>query len=288
MSDFAVRLRIIILGILIVVSILVWWPQNVTGAKPINNLKVSFLDVGQGDAIHIVTPDNFEMLIDGGQTSSVLSELAKGRSFFDKEIDVMISTHPDSDHVAGLVDVLERFKVDMIIATEAESDAAAAVAFNNAAASEGARRVVAQAGQTVQLGASTTVYLLSPLGNTRDWETNTASVVVVVKYGETEFMLTGDAPETIEKYLVNQHGTTLQSEVLKLGHHGSKTSSSEEFLKMVNPDYAIVSAGKDNRYGHPHQEVVERVLREDIKLINTAERGTIIFESDGEKVWLVE
>lgn len=286
MSDSVARFRIIILGILLILSILVWWPQNVIRANQEEQLKVRFLDVGQGDAIHIVTPDGYEMLIDGGPTNSVLQALSENRSFFDKEIDVVVATHPDTDHVAGLVDVFKRFKVDYILETNAKSDAPAAVAYCDNARAEGARIITAEAGQTLQLGASTTIYIFSPHGDTSEWETNTASIVVQVVYGDTSFMLTGDAPSSIEEYLVDQYGTALESDVLKLGHHGSKTSSSEEFLKVVNPEYAVVSAEANSRYGHPHQEVVDRVLENNIEILNTAKEGTIEFLSDGNRVWL--
>jgi competence protein ComEC len=276
----------------------VWWPavahpfDEVIGSTlgvsghASSYLTVRFLDVGQGDAIQVITPDGYEMLIDGGPSASVLRELASGRSFFDRSIDVVIATHPDTDHVAGLVDVLKRYDVGMIIETAVHHDAPAAVAFLDTSGSEAARRISAQAGQTIMLGASTTVRILSPQGDTTDWETNTASVVVQVVYGDIEFMLTGDAPSSIEEYLTGAVGANLKSEVLKLGHHGSDTSSSEVFLEAVGPQYAVVSAGKDNRYGHPHAEVLRRVSEAGSRIVSTAEQGTITFNSDGRRVWI--
>lgn len=249
-------------------------------------LTVRFLDVGQGDAIHVMTPDGHELLIDGGPSAAVLREFSSGRSFFDTYVDVVIATHPDTDHVAGLVDVLKRYEVGMIVETAVEHDAVAAVAFDDTADTYGVRRVIAQAGQTIQLGASTTVRILSPYGDTSNWENNAASVVVQIVYGDIEFMLTGDASSGIEEYLVGVHGELLESEVLKLGHHGSKTSSSELFLERVQPAYAVVSAGIDNRYGHPHPEVLARVENVDSKIVSTAALGTIVFETDGSTVWM--
>ena len=145
--------------------------------------------------------------------------------------------------------------------------------------------MTAQAGQSFQLGASTTVRVLSPYGNTVDWKSNSASVIVQVVYGDIEFMLTGDAPSGIEEYIVGQYGELLESEVLKLGHHGSKTSSSGEFLDAVQPDYAVVSASSDNRYGHPHKEVIDRVSERGAEVVSTADSGTVMFVSDGVEVW---
>ncbi len=295
-----VTIRGAVLSMLILVALVVWWPavarpfDKVIGstlgvAGPANRyLTVRFLDVGQGDAIHVKTPDGYEMLIDGGPSAVVLRELARERSFFDHSIDVMIATHPDTDHVSGLVDVLKRYAVGMIIKTAADHDAPAAVAFEKAASAEGVQIVIAEAGQQIQLGASTTIRVFSPHGNTSDWENNVASVVVQIIYGEMEFMLTGDAPSGIEEYLAAMYGERLKSDVLKLGHHGSKTSSSEEFLGVVQPQYAVVSAGRDNRYGHPHREVVERAGAAGARIISTAELGTIMFQTDGERLWTVE
>lgn len=280
-------IRGMVMGLLLILATIVWWPNYSFSNNSLErNITVSFLDVGQGDAIHIMTHDGYEMLIDGGPSAAVLRELAVDRPFFDRYIDVIIATHPDSDHVAGLVDVFGRYQVGMILETATKHDAPAARKFNDAASTEGARRIIAQTGQVIQLGASTTVRVLSPQGDTTDWENNTASVVVQVQYGDVQFLLTGDAPSSIEEYLAGAYGAGLSSEVLKLGHHGSKTSSSELFLQAVQPDYAVVSAGKENRYGHPHQEVLMRIDETDASLVSTADKGSIIFESDGRQVWL--
>lgn len=283
-----VTIRGVVLSILTLVALVVWWPAATAAGPADQYLTVQFLDVGQGDAIHIETPDGYEMLIDGGSSASVLREIAKKRPFFDRSIDVVVATHPDADHIAGLVDVLARYEVGVIVETAAEKGTDTVGAFESAAGSEAARRIIAQAGQTIQLGASTTIRILSPYGDTTSWETNTASVVVQVVYGDTEFMLTGDAPSGIEEYLAGAYGAGLESEVLKLGHHGSKTSSSEEFLRLVQPQYAVVSAGKDNRYGHPHKEVIARAGAVGARIVGTAELGTIMFQTDGERLWMVE
>jgi competence protein ComEC len=148
--------------------------------------------------------------------------------------------------------------------------------------------IEAKAGQIIRLGASTTLRVLSPRGGVENWQSNNASIILQLVYGDIEFMLTGDAPASIENYLVDTEGDSLRSEVLKLGHHGSKTSTSKEFLEAVAPDFAVVSAGAQNRYGHPNREVVDRVNQFDVNLVSTAELGNIVFKSDGQKVWLTE
>lgn len=286
MSDRVIGLRLIVLVTLFFFSLAVWFPVITFSSEEEEFLTVRFLDVGQGDSIQIVTPDGFEMLIDGGATSGVLRELEKNRRFFDRKIDVIMATHPDTDHIGGLVDVLDRYQVNMVMQSQVEHEASAARAFARAAEAEGAEIVSAIGGQIIQLGASTTIHILSPNGDTTNWESNNASVVVQVVYGDIEFMLTGDAPSSIEDYLVGAYGADLESEVLKLGHHGSKTSTSEKFLDTVSPEYAVVSAGLDNRYGHPHTSVMSRVFERDIQTFSTATEGTITFKSDGTDVWL--
>jgi len=279
------RIRLGVLLALGAASLLVWVPSGEAGVVRNANLQVRFLDVGQGDAIQIITPDGYEVLIDGGPTASVLRELANGRSFFDKSIDVVVATHPDSDHISGLVDVFARYDVSWIINTDNRSDTATFTAFDEAVKNEGAKVVVAEAGQVLQLGASTTLKIYSPLGDTSGWESNLSSIVIQVSYGDIDFLLTGDAPSSIEDYLVTNYGSTLQSEVLKLGHHGSNTSSSEIFLSAVKPNFAVVSAGKDNRYGHPRAEVLERAIAAGAEVISTIDQGTITFLTDGVRVW---
>jgi len=286
MCSKASYLKIALLSILAVFVLLAWLPTLNTSTGQNNLLTVRFLDVGQGDAIHIVTPDGYELLIDGGPSATVLRELAKGRSPFDRTIDVVLATHPDTDHVGGLVDVLGRFQVGMIIESVVDHNALAAKAFDQAAAAEGAQIIAAQAGQKLQLGASTTIRILSPSGDTTNWQSNNASVIVQLIYGDIKFMLTGDAPSSIEDFLVTKYGESLESDVLKLGHHGSKTSSSELFLEYVQPKYAVVSAGIDNRYGHPNPAVLERVTNVESTIVSTAEQGTIVFISDGKAVWI--
>jgi competence protein ComEC len=188
--------------------------------------------------------------------------------------------------VGGLVDVLSRYQVGKIIETENKNETAVSDAFSNQVKKEGAEIFLARAGQVLTLGASTSIKIFSPAFNPEDWESNASSIVAKVTYGEIDFLLTGDAPSNIEEYLVKVYGSELASEVLKLGHHGSRTSTSDLFLNTVRPAFAIVSAGKGNNYGHPHTEVVDRILGRSINLKSTIESGSIVFKSDGQRVWV--
>ena len=254
-----------------------------------DNLQVIFIDVGQGDATFIESPTGTQVLIDGGRDASVLRELSKIMGYFDKDIDLIVATHPDMDHIAGLIDVLNRYTVHTILMTENESDTPAFASFLKAVREEHATIVYARRGQVFDIGSgaqgSTTLRILFPDRNPSGLESNMASIVAQLRYGESEFMFTGDSPKAIEEYLVSLSDSRLQSDVLKAGHHGSRTSSAEVFVEAVSPTYAIFSAGKDNSYGHPHKEVVNLFVQHHIETKNTADQGSIFMESDGKHIW---
>ncbi|MCU0678675.1 MAG: MBL fold metallo-hydrolase [Candidatus Pacebacteria bacterium] len=284
MTDKTVLIRLATLVTLFGSAVLVWWSGEV--ATPSPYLTVTFLDVGQGDAILIETPDGVQALIDGGRDGAILRELARELLWGDRTLDLVIGTHPDQDHIGGLVDVLARYDVSQLLTTENRGETMTASSYQDALLREGGPIIYARAGQVYTLGASTTLTVLSPTRNPSMLESNTSSIVVRLSYGDVDFMLTGDAPMSIEDYLVVAYGEVIQSEVLKLGHHGSKTSTSELFLKTVAPTHAVVSAGKDNSYGHPHEEVVERVRAYGAVVANTATDGPVTFVTDGIKLWL--
>jgi competence protein ComEC len=254
-------------------------------STPSPYLEVTFLNVGQGDAILIETPDGAQALIDGGPDGTVLRELARELPWGDRTLDLVIGTHPDKDHIGGLIDVLARYTVASILTTENTGETTAASQYQKALTAETDIVHMARAGQVYTLGASTTITILSPARDPSLLESNTASIVVKLSYGEIDFMLTGDAPESIEDYISVTYGELLQSEVLKLGHHGSKTSTGELFLATVKPTYAVVSAGADNSYGHPHEEVVNRVVAAGITIKSTADGKRVKFVTDGTKLW---
>jgi len=255
-----------------------------TPATP--ELKVSFLDVGQGDSILIEGPTGIEMLVDGGKDRSAVRELPKVMGPFDRSIDLMVATHPDADHIGGLPDVLSRYQVSTIVESGREGDSSFVDRLNNAVPREkGLVQVLARSGMRIHLGDGAYADVLHPGNNVAKLpDTNDASIVLRVVYGDTEFMLTGDAPSWVEDRLVNEYDEALRSDILKAGHHGSKTSTNAAFLEAVNPDIVVVSAGKNNSYGHPHEDVVTRIFASGAALISTIDRGTITFISDGKEV----
>lgn len=285
MNDTVVRVRIWLVCLLIVAAGLAWSMPYWASSSDSRYLRVAFLDVGQGDAVLITAPSGEELLIDGGRESTVLSRLSRQQGFWDREIEAIVATHFDADHIGGLDDVLARYKVGTVLVAGNTTNSPEAEAFETALSDKGLVGQVVRAGDVLLLGASTTVEILSPTYNVADIESNNSSIVLLVRYGATSFLLTGDAPSQIEDYLVTKYGTVLVADVLKLGHHGSRTSSSLLFLETVDALYGVVSAGVDNTYGHPHEEVVAAVESLGMILLETAREGDIVFYSDGEQVW---
>lgn len=291
MNDRVLQVRLAGLLTLLLSALAAWLlPLMGSGAVAADGLlHVYFFDVGQGDAIFIVTPEGEQVLIDGGPSSDVVALVSAHMPYRDRTIETVLGTHPDLDHVTGLVDVLERYAVETIITTEATGASAAADAWVEAAAAEPDAAVFyARARQVYQLGASTTLTILSPATNPAALASNGGSIVARLSYDNTHFMLTGDAPQGIETYLVETASTSLPAQVLKLGHHGSDSSSAATFLRAVNPQYAVVSAGVNNRYEHPAATVLARVGANTEAAIVSTQHGTIEFVSDGSSVWLAE
>lgn len=249
-------------------------------------LTVSFLDVGQGDAILIEGPTGIEMLVDGGKDRSVLRQLPRVMGPLDRSIDIVVATHPDADHIGGLPGVLSRYVVTRFFEPGRVGDTSLYESLEVAVDRErGITDGILRNGMRIHLGGGAYADILHPEDNvTQLRETNDASIVMRVVYGETEFMLTGDASAWVEDRIVARYGSSIASDVLKAGHHGSKTSTGPAFLAMVDPGFVVVSAGKDNSYGHPHEEVVGRVRESGATLVSTSESGTITFVSDGKVV----
>ncbi len=276
------RLTGMVLAVLLCVVAVMWYAVLREDRHGI--LTVSFLDVGQGDSVYIDAPSGRQVLIDGGKSSTVLRRLASVMPWWDRTIDVVVPTHPDADHIGGLVDVLARYKVSTIIHSSVEGDTQTAKALVEAMKQEGSRNVVAMRGQVVDLGGGAYLQILYPDRLLPHVATNDGCVVVRLVYGKTSFMLSCDAPQGVEEYLVALDGASLRSDVLKAGHHGSKYSSSPIFLGFVSPSSGVFSRGCTNTYGHPAPEVVERFKQFGIPTFDTCKDGTVTFVSDGQTV----
>ncbi len=277
----------VILGVLVITTAFTWNYQSFL--RGTENLEVSFLDIGQGDAIYIRTQNGNDALLDGGPDDSIIQKLHEVMPSFDNDIDLMIETHPDKDHIAGLIPVLEQYQVKNILRSEISSGTSFDTSLLQHIQEEpGINKILARRGERIILDPDYGVYLdvLFPDQNTATFkETNEASIVVRLVYGKKSFLLTGDSPISVEQFLVKNDKQVLKSSVLKLGHHGSKTSSGDAFLDQIQPEYAIVSAGKNNSYHHPHPSVMEKLNSRHIKTLSTIDLGTITFETDGIQIW---
>ncbi len=253
---------------------------------PVKNLEVDFLDVGQGDAILIKTPGGQNVLIDGGPDKTVLKRLGENLPWWDKRIDLMVLTHPHDDHVTGLVDVLKRYGVEKILYTGVSHNAPNYLTWLKLVRDKKAPLTIIDKEQTINLGAGASLEILFPdesfLNKTAD-DLNQSSMVLKLVYGQNKFLLTGDAGELVEKKLISA-SADLSADVLKVGHHGSQYSSSEEFLEKVGPKMTVIEVGKDNQFGHPNLRIIKRLERLGAKIYRTDERGTVRMVSDGSTV----
>jgi len=271
--------REIVVSVLILSNIFVW--VAVYQRQPSNILTVYFLDVGQGDAIFIDSPQHGRVLIDGGANRKVLSELGKILPFADKRIDVMMATHPDKDHIGGLPEVVSRYEVGVFLEPGVKSENTIDDELERRIEENNIPKLLAKRGMVVNFGDGVKLEILFPTQDVSNWETNRASIVAKLVYGNKSFLLTGDSPIAIENVLINLDPKILDSDVFKAGHHGSRTSTSLAYAQTVSPEYVVISAGKDNTYGHPHQEVLDILNKVDAQIVSTIDSGTIKFETNG-------
>lgn len=271
---------------LLLLTIVIWVASFKIQTDPY--LKVDFLDVGQGDAVFIETSQGNQVLVDGGPSSQVLSELGKSMPPFDRIIDLLILTHPDADHVTGLVEVMKRYKVKKILYTGAQVDTAVDREFEKLLNQNRVEKIYAHQGQRVWLDKSTVFDIYWPLPQAQEVikSANNTSIIAKLSFGKTQILLTGDADEKVEKQILPIFN--LDSDILKVGHHGSKTSSSQEFLNEVTPEFSVVQVGADNNYGHPTQEVLDRLTTLTSQISRTDTQGTVRFISDGITISKIE
>ncbi len=278
------KVILIVFSFFILFNIVVWSFVYIHAHR---KLTVAFLDVGQGDAIYIQAPNGNQMLIDGGPDKKVVSELGNIMPFGDKNIDAVLATHPDADHIGGFPYVFDSYKIGSFINNGAPSDTQTSKTLQKKVTEEKSFQVKASRGMEIILDEKDNVVLsvLAPYQDTKYLkDTNEGSIVLELSCGSSTFMFTGDAPQDVENYLVEHDGIFLKNDVLKVGHHGSRTSSSETFVKTVAPEFAIISDGKNNRYGHPHKEVLDLLNKFGINILRTDQEGTVVCESDAIKV----
>lgn len=259
--------------------------------------------MGQGDSAFIETPEGHQILIDGGPTSDVLQKLSQRMPFWDKEIDLVILTHPEADHMQGLLSVLQRYNVDYVLWTGIKRNTPEFAKWQGALDSaqksktflaslgfgQAGTKVITADEKTKIKAGNAKIDVLYPSKNLSGKElkntSNDTCVVAKLIYGKDSFLFTGDISDKAEKELAGE-GISLKSDVLKVAHHGSKYSTSDLFLQGVKPEYAVISVGK-NSYGHPTPEALQRLEKYDIKTLRTDQLGDIEFVSDGNNIKLI-
>ena len=244
-------------------------------------LEVCFIDCGQGDCILIKSPTGKYMLVDGGKTE-------KGKNIIDflrgqgvKQLAVVVGTHPHSDYIGGLAKIINTFPVEKVYLPRVTHNTTAFETLLKAIKGKNLKISTARQGEEIPLEGIKARFI-GPVGENYE-DINNYSAVIRIDYGDNSFILTGDAEEISEKEMIDS-GEKLKADVLKVGHHGSSSSTCLAFLKAVAPQYAVIMCGVDNDYGHPHRETLAALDAVGVKVYRTDLHGTIIMKSDGQKI----
>lgn len=245
-------------------------------------LTFAMLDIGQGDGLFIESPTGTQIMFDAGNARKVLGPLARVMSPFDKSIDAIIITNPDADHIGGFTDILKNYKVGQVFEPGTFNDSKTYQNLEAEIKRQNITNTLVKRGMRLDIGGGAVIDILFPDRDVSLWDSNTGSVVAKLTYGNTSIMLTGDSTAETEKIILSENSVNqLHSTILKVGHHGSRTSSSAEFVEAVSPEYAVISDGKDNKYGHPHRDTISTLEHFGAKILRTDLLGSIILKSDG-------
>lgn len=253
--------------------------QETAGVSESGSFTIHFIDVGQADSA-LVTCDGHSMLIDGGNADDSNLVYSVLQRETDGHLDYVVGTHAHEDHIGGLSGAFEADTADVTFCPVTEYDSKAFRNFKTRADERGGGITIPAVGDTFTLGeASVTVVAVNSVPE----DTNNTSIVIRIVYGDTSFLFTGDAEQETEEKIL-ESGQNIESTVLKVGHHGSSTSTSQAFLDAVSPTYAVISCGKDNSYGHPHSETLAKLASAGVEVLRTDELGDIYCTSDGSEV----
>lgn len=277
------RFYYLILAALFIAAFLIW--LAIFEQAPSNVLEIDFFDVGEGDSIFIETSQHHQVLIDGGPSLVVLEKLSQVMPFYDQSIDLVILTHPDDDHITGLVEVLKDYKIGRVIVNGLDVNSVAYNKWQELIKEKNIPVTIAQTGQQITLDQGVFLKILWP--NQAEPQlfsekTNNGSVVSQLVYGDKEILLTGDIERVIEGRLINLFGGQLTSDILKIAHHGGKSSNSQIFINQVNPRAAIISVGAKNRYGHPDESTLDEL--KNLLFYRTDQSGDIEVLTDGKSL----
>ena len=273
------HLRWYLLLFLITCSILLWSiviRENRSGV-----LTVTFLNVGQGNATFIESPTGVQVIIDGGPNKILMREISAVKPWYDRHVDALIVTNPDRDHYEGFFGLLDKYSVDVFMESGIQDTSAEFKSLQQKLSNKKIPDILARRGQVIDIGGGAYIKILFPDRDVSGLASNNASIVARLVYGNTSLLLQGDSPQAMENYLASLDSADLKSDLIEVGHHGSRTSSSDIYIKAVSPKYAIISAETGNSYGHPHKETLEVLDKFGVQTLATCKMGRITFESDG-------
>lgn len=247
-----------------------------------SQLMISYMDVGQGDAAYIKVNGN-DILIDAGprSNSKELLEQLKAKNIDDFEL--VIATHPHEDHIGGMVDVFREYEVKAFYSPKITHTTKTYENLVKAVKDEGLKTKELKSGMVIDLGEGAKFEVFTPQKSEYE-ELNDYSPIMKLSFGDTSYLFTGDAEKLAEEEALSKYKTSLDSDVIKFGHHGSSSSSSNAFIEAVSPKYGIISCAKDNKYGHPHRETLDIIKKYNIKTFRTDTDGEIILTSDGKSI----
>ena len=250
--------------------------------EPVTNgvLEVHYIDVGQGDSI-LIHLSGKTMLIDAGNNVDGASIITYIKTLNIDKIDAIVATHPHADHIGGMAEIINEFVVDKIYMPKVAHTSKTYENLLLTIKNKNLKVNTAKAGTTIDLGNKIKIEVMAP--NSENYNNlNDYSAVVKIEYENVSFLFTGDAEAISEKEMVEKYGNKLKANVLKVGHHGSTTSTTLNFLNTVSPEYAIISVGENNSYGHPNQETLDKL--KNIDVFRTDKLGTIVAKTDGQTI----
>lgn len=245
------------------------------------NFRVDFLDIGQGDAILLNLPSGTRILVDGGPDNLLLNRLGEVLPWWEHKIDYVVISHYHADHILGLIELVNKYEIGEVLTTSHQPDDFLYHILVNKLKAKNIPIVFVQTGQTFDFAKNISALVISAESNNEDYNNN--SLVLKLTYLQTSLLLTGDLTTEIEDKLVKS-GFELQADLLKVAHHGSRYSSSQEFLAKVEPKFCVISVGEDNDFQHPHSEALARLSKIGCQIYLTESFGTLSWQSAG-KAW---
>ena len=285
MSRLIKGASLLAVGALFLFNIVIWSAAYAQAPAGRGVLTFAVLDIGQGDGLYIEGPTGIQVLVDAGpNTGAELGALPGVMPLGDRTIDAVIETHPDADHMGGLIDVLARYQVGAFITPGIIKHNSTTDALDKEVTDEHVPVYIAHRGMVLDLGGGAELDILYPDADVTNFgeKTNDGSIVAHLVYGKTSALLTADAPFSTESHLLAiSTSTDLISDLLKVGHHGSKLSTGSAFIAAVHPQLALISVGAKNSYGHPTKETLSRLEVAGVPVIRTDQKGTVTCTSDG-------